>query len=462
VLPREDPTLGGSAPLLELEKAEFEAELGTSVEISETDPGGGARWLLRLDGEPGEPPTIAFDPDARLIVSRAADVNGLFESVNLWRTLSRTGGGELAVADCPDLDAAITRVEAEVADTYPAFALRGLDWAEICARHMERVRAAQDPLAALQRWLAELQDGHTWAWAPVGNLPYAVRLADGAATFVRVPEGTAGHAAGVRPGWDLRELDGAPVDVEGWLARTAAPPHSWPQLAGRRLLAGPAGEPRALTAASPSGETAAWEEAPTPLPEGPLVTWRRLDAATGHARIGVWAVGQGVEEALDAALEELAGCDRLILDLRGNPGGNLVLACRTRDRFLRARTTLGSIRYSIGDGLLSESFPLVGEPAPPEKRWPGRLVVLTDPLTFSASEDFLLGLQGLEHVTVVGEPTGGGSGRPRSLRLLPGWTLTVSTALTYDRDGHCVEGAGIPVDVPARDDEEALALARAL
>ena len=49
---------------------------------------------------------------------------------------------------------------------------------------------------------------------------------------------------------------------------------------------------------------------------------------------------------------------------------------------------------------------------------------------------------------MVGSPSGGGSGRPRSIRLLPGWTLTVSTALTYDRNGHCVEGAGIPVDVP--------------
>ena len=33
------------------------------------------------------------------------------------------------------------------------------------------------------------------------------------------------------------------------------------------------------------------------------------------------------------------------------------------------------------------------------------------------------------------------------LRLLPGWSLTVSTALTYDRNGRCVEGAGVPVDV---------------
>ena len=74
---------------------------------------------------------------------------------------------------------------------------------------------------------------------------------------------------------------------------------------------------------------------------------------------------------------------------------------------------------------------------------------LTDALTLSASEDALLGLQGLPHVRVVGTPSGGGSGRPRTLRLLPGQTLTVSTALTYDRCGRCVEGAGIPVDVPA-------------
>ena len=41
------------------------------------------------------------------------------------------------------------------------------------------------------------------------------------------------------------------------------------------------------------------------------------------------------------------------------------------------------------------------------------------------------------------------------LRLLPGWRLTVSTALTYDLNGRCVEGAGIPVDVPVAPDRSA-------
>jgi carboxyl-terminal processing protease len=455
VLPAEDLTLGGEAELLELERAEFEAELGTAVEISTTDPGVGPRWLLRLDGEPEEPPAISFDRDAGIIVARGSDVGGLFEAVNLWRTLARTGAHELAVGDLPDLKAAIERVQAEVADTYPSFALHDLDWPELCARHAPLVREADDPLAALQRWLAELHDGHTWAWAPVGNLPYAIRVADGAATFARVREGTAGFAAGVRAGWVLGEIDGAEVDADGWLARAAAPAHARPLIAGRRLLAGPAGIARALTAVGPSGAPVAWEEAPTPLPEGALVSWRRLEGGAAYLRIGAWAAGQGVEVALDEAFAELAGCDPLVLDLRGNPGGNLVLASRTRARFLRAPTTLGSIRYSVGEGRLSEPVPLAAEPAPADQRWPGRLVVLTDPLTFSASEDFLLGLQGLEHVTVVGERSGGGSGRARALRLLPGWTLTVSTALTYDREGRCVEGVGIPVDValPAFDEE---------
>jgi carboxyl-terminal processing protease len=334
-----------------------------------------------------------------------------------------------------------------VADTYPSFELRGLDWGAICAHHVGRVRAAADPLAALQEWTAELGDAHTWVRQDEDHLPYALRLDDTGATFVRVPRGTRARDQGVRAGWRLTAIDGAPPQVAAWLRRTGAPQSSHAYVAGRRLLAGPTGTPRALTATSPEGAAVSWDEEPS-APSSP-VHWRRLASGAGLVRIDVWLADAGVDEALDAAFAELRRCERLILDLRANPGGNLVLACRTRARFLRGETELGTIRYSAGGGALSRPFPLRAEPADDAARWPARLVVLTDPLTYSASEDFLLGLQGLEHVLVVGAPSGGGSGRPRSLRLLPGLRLTVSTALTYDRRGRCVEGAGIPVDVPA-------------
>ena len=461
VLPENDPTLGGERELLELERAALDAELGTAVEIVERDPGAGARWYLVADESHHGSPRIDIDLEGGLITSLAADLGGLFESMNLLRTALR-GDGSAEAVDCADVDEAIERVIEEVSDTYPSFELRGLDWDDICAAHVERVRSAADTLAALQAWLAELQDGHTWVWAPVGNLPYAVRV-DDAATFVRVRDETEGYAVGVRAGWGLTEIDDVAVDPAAWLARAAAPPHSRPLIAGRRLLAGPPGVARTLVARSPTGDEVSWSEAPSPLPAGDLVSWRRLDSGAGYLRIAAWAAGHGVDEAIDAAFAELRGADRLVVDLRGNGGGNLVLAARTRTRFLRERTELGSIRYTIARGEHSQRFPLVAEPAEAQKRWHGRLVVLTDPLTFSASEDFLLGLQGLEHVTVVGSPSGGGSGRARALRLLPGMTLTISTALTYDRDGHCIEGAGIPVDISIDgEDDDVLARAAAL
>ena len=424
----------------------------------ETDPGQGARLLLTLDEEHAGPAVMTYDSGATVLEARAGDAGGILEALNLLRTAVRLGG-DVDAADCATLDEAIERVVLEVADTYPAFGLRGLDWAAICRRHVAQVARADDPLPAFQRWLAELEDGHTWAWPPLGNLPYAVRVGGGA-TFVRIREGSAGWEAGVRPGWRLTGIDDAEVGEGDWLARAAAPPHARPLIAGRRLLAGPVGVARTLEAVSPDGLTAVWEDAPAARPADPLVSWRQLGPAVGYLRVEAWVAG--VDDAVAAALEELRGCESLALDLVGNPGGDLVLASRTRDRFLRGRTTLGSIRYSVGGGELSRPFELVGEPAD-GARWDGRLVVLTDELTFSSSEDFLLGLRGLEHVTVVGRRSGGGSGRPRALHLLPGITLTVSTALTYDREGRCVEGAGIPVDVEvAGGDAELLAAALAI
>ncbi|RIQ13271.1 hypothetical protein DY240_26005 [Jiangella rhizosphaerae] len=70
---------------------------------------------------------------------------------------------------------------------------------------------------------------------------------------------------------------------------------------------------------------------------------------------------------------------------------------------------------------------------------------MLDRLAYSATEDALLGLGSLDHVELLGEPSGGGSGRPRTVGLHDGVVLSVSTALTYEPGGRCVEGAGLSV-----------------
>lgn len=445
--------------LLREEAAELALELGAPPRFVEADPGAGPRFLI---GPAAASPTLGryrragdgraglwLDRERQVLIADAPDLGGVAAAFSLLRTLALDGLDEAVDADCPDLEAALARLVIEVGRTYPAFALRRLDWAAICARHTDRVRAADEPLAALQTWLAELHDAHTWVKArpaPV-PLPYALWVAGGTARFARVPPGTAAWAAGVRPGDALLDADAA-----DWWARTAATRHAKPLLTGYRLLAGAPGVARTLAARSPRGDRHAWLEAPALDPPFPLVAWHRLPSGTGYLRIEAWRADRPVDDAIDAALRDLAGTGRLIVDLRGNSGGNLVLARTFRDRFLRERIACGSVRFSDGTGGLGPASPIVGEPAPADRRWRGAVRFLTDPLTYSASEDALLGLQGLPHVRIVGEPSGGGSGRPRALRLLPGLQLTVSTALTFDRRGRCVEGAGIPVDDPVAPD----------
>jgi carboxyl-terminal processing protease len=205
---------------------------------------------------------------------------------------------------------------------------------------------------------------------------------------------------------------------------------------------------RAFEAAKPDGRRVAWQEQLGAGRAEPLIAARRLPSGAGFLGIGAWVPGAENESLLDEALADFAGAPGLVVDLRGNTGGNAQMACAFRDRFLRDETRMGDVQFSEPGGRLGRRVAIRAEPAPPQQRWNGRVCFLTDPLTYSAAESTLLGLQGLAHVEVLGERSGGGSGQARSIPIFRDATLTVSSCLTFDRGGECVEGAGIPVDRP--------------
>ena len=223
--------------------------------------------------------TVAGSRETTTIVSRARDVAGLFEAPEPLADGAGDGGGGDRRRTAPRSTRRSTGSWPRSADTYPAFELRGLDWEEICERrHATRSGAPRTPLAACQAWLAELEDSHTWVWPGHGNLPYVLRVVlDDRSRSRTCRRGRPGYAAGVRPGWRLVELDGESPDGRGWLARTAAPAHSRPSLAGRRLLAGPPGvaaRPRPPPARQDADVVLGGGAALGP-PE-PVVSWRRL------------------------------------------------------------------------------------------------------------------------------------------------------------------------------------------
>jgi carboxyl-terminal processing protease len=430
-----------SVPILELlhaELAEFEAVFGGPAEIVADASGHAVRWVIR----DGSGPTLSWDPTSSTITSTANDVDQFRTTLNLLHTLAWSD--DLTISDAPEAGpAAIAdRIEQEIANTFPSFEVRGLDWRAITAEH-RAVRSLDGPSfeRAIQSWVAELGDAHTAVKAAhrMHNPPYRAVMNSSGALLVEVPEFSDAYAAGVRAGWVVEVADPAM-----WLASTGATPQQHAQVAARRFLA-MRDTSRRFTAHDPSGAAVSWTETARSGTLAETMQHSRNSDGRHLVRLRHFDASLDLDTAFTEVFAAARGTDELILDLRGNVGGSLATATRLRDRFLRSHTSLGSIRFTTGTGRLSEPTPLSGEPSD-LPRWHGRLRVLTDAMTYSAAEDFLLGLQGLEHVVVAGQPTGGGSGRPRSVPITRDLTLSISTALTYDRTGRCIEYNGIPTD----------------
>jgi carboxyl-terminal processing protease len=293
--------------------------------------------------------------------------------------------------------------------------------------------------------VAELEDAHTAVRSTEKVVPpsFRPRVADGRVILHEVPEDSAAWRAGVREGYRLSDVD---VELAG--QRIGATPHHRPFAVPFRLLSGEAEASADFAAVGPKGDLLRWTESYQPPDLDSLVAWRRLPSGAGYLRIKQWSSSDHLDELIDEAFSDFCNAPGLVVDLRGNPGGSVSVAAGFRDRFLCQRTLLGTIQFTRPDGDLMPLEELWAEPATVERRWPSAVRFLTDGGTYSASEDALLGLQGLDHVEVIGMPSGGGSGRARSISLLPGWRLTVSSCLTFDRLGRCIEGCGIAVDRP--------------
>jgi carboxyl-terminal processing protease len=455
-----DP-LDGFCALIEAEGAELAAELGCPVRfdpVQERNEGTGLclvgpfdrnpllREHLRATGRPDpDGPVVWVDRARRLVVIDGPTIGGAGAAFQLLRTAIRTRQAETRLV-LPDSAAAVLAlVEQEVGDTYPSFALRGIDWRSLVDRHRGAILAEDASLGSLQRLFAGLEDAHTWVRETTANarLPYRAWIDPDRAHFVHVPVWSVAWQEGVRAG---DALEG--VDRRDFWERTAATPRTRALVAGYRWLAGRAGETRALRVRKPDGRIVEWTETVPALPWREPISWRARESGTGYLRIRGWQFTPEWVGALDAAFAHLAGCQRLLVDVRGNVGGQLIAATHFRDRFLTGETMLGSIQFSIGSGGLGDPSPIIGAPAPGVPGWRKPVRFLIDRQTYSASEDAILGLVGLPYVEIVGEASGGGSGRPRTIWLKDDMYATISTALTFDRSGRCIEGNGIRVDRP--------------
>ncbi len=123
----------------------------------------------------------------------------------------------------------------------------------------------------------------------------------------------------------------------------------------------------------------------------------------------------------------------------------------TNDASRAAATTLERFRpdWKLDPEAFSNWHAMVVEPAPRDTwRFTRRIALLIDAHSFSASDVFAGALEQLPHVTLIGEATGGGSGRKVGALLRhSALEVDLSSMASFRPNGHRYDGRGIEPDL---------------
>lgn len=192
-------------------------------------------------------------------------------------------------------------------------------------------------------------------------------------------------------------------------------------------------------------------------PQNGLFEYRTCqDPAIGYMIIPTFSgQGEGLTMAdsrylaIDEILSQWRGMKGIIIDVRGNSGGNSINAETVAGRFADQTRVYSYRRQKIGPGKDNFSSWKTSSVEPKGiYQFLKPVVVLTSRATSSSAEMFVMAMQVLPNVTIVGDTTGGGVGNPIFRELPNGWAYRLSTEMEADAQGRIIEGVGVFPDVP--------------
>lgn len=176
----------------------------------------------------------------------------------------------------------------------------------------------------------------------------------------------------------------------------------------------------------------------------PVVAHEMLEDQIGY--IALYEFTEQTESQYQAAFQELEdqGMERLIIDVRNNPGGLLTSVCDILEEILPE----GLIVYTEDKAGNRKEYTSSGEN---ELDIP--LAVLVNGNSASASEIFAGAVQDYGIGTIVGTTTFGKGIVQSLLPFTDGSAIKTTTAKYYTPKGRCIHGTGIEPDVTEELDE---------
>ncbi len=140
-------------------------------------------------------------------------------------------------------------------------------------------------------------------------------------------------------------------------------------------------------------------------------------------------------------------CEALIVDVRNNGGGYLDLSEQFASYFFTAETVTGYMQHKTGNGHSDFSEPVaIKTPTHKNIKWQRPVAVLSNRMSYSATNSFVSRMKLVPNAVIVGDSTGGGGGLPISSELPNGWMVRFSSSPMFDASMQHIEW-GIAPDV---------------
>jgi carboxyl-terminal processing protease len=147
---------------------------------------------------------------------------------------------------------------------------------------------------------------------------------------------------------------------------------------------------------------------------------------------------------IDDVIQLFKDKEGIIIDVRGNNGGNSSNALNVAARFADKRYLCYKQRYKIGPAKNDFSDWVNFDIYPQGKfQFTKPVVVLMSKYTFSAAELFVCAMSVFPNVKLVGDTTAGDLGDPVYRELMNGWSYRLSTSIGAMANGYIIDGKGI-------------------
>lgn len=440
------------------------------------------RQAIDLDATPGAD-TVADETAFATLKTDArfqTQVARLIQPTALWHDNPAIATPFKPVLSDAEKIAGFSKIWSEAKFNFVFFGrLPDLDWDGAYVKFLPQILAAkttEDYYRTLIRFTALLKDGHSRVIAPIelsdhlyAMAPLATAPVNGKVIVTEVSDPSL-QSKGIAPGTELTTIQGQPVPA--YTAANVAPTvfgftpqdrDAWTY--GYDLLRGPIDQPLALGFKLADGRTVTatvqrqknrGNRGYFPIIGAPA-EFKMLPGSIAYLHVRTMMTDDGAK-LMRTHAAEINAARGLIIDVRHNGGGisaNAFLMLQ-----MMADKPFKAFRYATRDYNAAERSwgRLPGwhraaamEMAPdPSAHISVPVTVLTDAVTYSSAEDFVVGFKTIGRGKTIGETTGGSTGNQIQFRLPGGGYGMICAKHNAFPDGRLHQGIGLVPDIPVK------------